>query len=162
VRRAAEQLCGQPNVPLIEVGYPELVFLLSRCHFVVTDPGGIQEEAPPFGKPVLVTRDTTERPEAMELGLAMLVGTDVWRLFDEMTRLLDDNRTYSRMSLVEIRMDAATQAVGPPIDWLPTPLKMRRRRSAEPPEKGKKSGDAVIPALLTPMKQRGPISPPII
>jgi UDP-N-acetylglucosamine 2-epimerase (hydrolysing) len=101
VRRAAEQLCGQPNVPLIEVGYPELVFLLSRCHFVVTDPGGIQEEAPPFGKPVLVTRDTTERPEAMELGLAMLVGTDVWRLFDEMTRLLDDNGTYSRMSLVE-------------------------------------------------------------
>jgi UDP-N-acetylglucosamine 2-epimerase len=64
----------------------------------VTDSGGIQEEAPSFGKPVLVTRDTTERPEAMELGLAKLVGTDERRLFDEMTALLDDPASYSRMS----------------------------------------------------------------
>jgi len=102
MRRAAEPLRGQPNVLLIDpVGYPELVFLLKRCHFVVTGSGGIQEEAPSFGKPVLVTRDTTERPEAMELGLAMLVGTDGRRLFDGMTRLPDDNGTFSRMSLVE-------------------------------------------------------------
>jgi UDP-N-acetylglucosamine 2-epimerase len=56
------------------------------------------EEAPSFGKPVLVTRETTERPEAMELGLAALVGTDEERLFSEMTALLDDSGAYSRMS----------------------------------------------------------------
>jgi len=102
VRRAVELLRGQPNVLLIDpVGYPELVFLMKQCHFVVTDSGGIQEEAPSFGKPVLVTRDTTERPEAMELGLARLVGTDERRLFAEMTALLDDRAAYSRMSRVE-------------------------------------------------------------
>src|SRR5215831_3352467 len=83
------------------VDYPELVFLLKRCHFVVTDSGGIQEEAPSFGKPVLVTRDTTERPEAMEHGLAKLVGTDDQRLFGEMQTLLDDPQAYQRMSRVE-------------------------------------------------------------
>jgi UDP-N-acetylglucosamine 2-epimerase (non-hydrolysing) len=75
--------------------------LLKRCHFVVTDSGGIQEEAPSFGKPVLVTRDTTERPEAMELGLAKLVATEEHRLFDEMSVLLDDPAAYSRMSRTE-------------------------------------------------------------
>ena len=101
VRRVIEQLRGHDNIRLIEpVDYPELVFLLKRCHFVVTDSGGIQEEAPSFGKPVLVTRDTTERPEAMELGLANLVGTDERRLFDEMSALLDDPEAYARMSRV--------------------------------------------------------------
>lgn len=77
VRHAIEPLRRRQNVLLVEpVDYPELVFLLKRCHFVVTDSGGIQEEAPSFGKPVLVTREATERPEAMELGLAKLVGTD--------------------------------------------------------------------------------------
>jgi len=99
VRQAIEPLRGHANVLLTEpVDYPELVFLLHRCHFVVTDSGGIQEEAPSFGKPVLVTRETTERPEAMELGLAALVGTDEERLFSEMTALLDDSGAYSRMS----------------------------------------------------------------
>jgi UDP-N-acetylglucosamine 2-epimerase (non-hydrolysing) len=99
VRRAVEPLRGHAHVLLVEpVDYLELVFLLKRCHFVVTDSGGIQEEAPSFGKPVLVTRDTTERPEAMELGLAKLVGTDERRLFGEMTALLDDPAAYSRMS----------------------------------------------------------------
>jgi UDP-N-acetylglucosamine 2-epimerase (non-hydrolysing) len=101
VRRAIEPLRGQANILLIEpVDYPQLVFLLRRCHFVVTDSGGIQEEAPSFGKPVLVTRDTTERPEAMELGLAKLVGTDEQRLFDEMSALIDDPDAYSRMSQI--------------------------------------------------------------
>jgi UDP-N-acetylglucosamine 2-epimerase (non-hydrolysing) len=101
VRQAIEPLRRHPNVLLIEpVDYPELVFLLKRCHFVVTDSGGIQEEAPSFGKPVLVTRETTERPEAMELGLAALVGTDEDRLFSEMMALLDDRDAYSRMSRV--------------------------------------------------------------
>jgi len=102
VRRSIEPLRRHENILLIEpVDYPELVFLLKRCHFVVTDSGGIQEEAPSFGKPVLVTRDTTERPEAMELGLAKLVGTDERRLFDEMQALLDDPQAYRRMSRVE-------------------------------------------------------------
>ena len=101
VRHAIEPLRRHPNVLLTEpVDYPELVFLLKRCHFVVTDSGGIQEEAPSFGKPVLVTRETTERPEAMELGLAKLVGTNEELLFSEMTALLDDPDAYSRMSRV--------------------------------------------------------------
>ena len=102
VRRATEPLHRHDNILLIEpVDYPELVFLLKQCHFVVTDSGGIQEEAPSFGKPVLVTRDTTERPEAIEHGLAKLVGTDERRLFDEMQALLDDPQAYRRMSRVE-------------------------------------------------------------
>ena len=101
VRQAIEPLRRHANVLLTEpVDYPELVYLLKRCHFVVTDSGGIQEEAPSFGKPVLVTRETTERPEAMELGLARLVGTDEELLFSEMTALLDDPGAYSRMSRV--------------------------------------------------------------
>ena len=101
VRQAIEPLRRHANVLLTEpVDYPELVFLLKRCHFVVTDSGGIQEEAPSFGKPVLVTRETTERPEAMELGLATLVGTDEELLFSKMTLLLDDRDAYSRMSRV--------------------------------------------------------------
>jgi UDP-N-acetylglucosamine 2-epimerase len=101
VWRATEPLRRHDNVRLVEpVDYPQLVFLLKRCHFVVTDSGGIQEEAPSFGKPVLVTRDTTERPEAIEQGLAKLVGTDERRLFDEMQALLDDPQAYRRMSRV--------------------------------------------------------------
>ena len=101
VRQAIEPLRRHPNVLLTEpVDYPELVFLLERCHFVVTDSGGIQEEAPSFGKPVLVTRDTTERPEAMELGFAALVGTDEDLLFSKMTALLDDPDAHSLMSRV--------------------------------------------------------------
>jgi UDP-N-acetylglucosamine 2-epimerase (non-hydrolysing) len=101
VRRATAPLHGHPNVLLTDpIDYAELVFLLKRCRLVVTDSGGIQEEAPSFGKPVLVTRDTTERPEAMELGLARLVGTDEERLFLEMSALLDDADAYARMSQI--------------------------------------------------------------
>ena len=89
--RGQSRHLGEPRIQLA-------VFLLKRCHFIVTDSGGIQEEAPSFGKPVLVTRDTTERPEAMELGLARLVATDEHRLFHEMSALLDDPDAYSRMS----------------------------------------------------------------
>src|SRR6516164_5325469 len=101
VREAIEALRCHQNVLLTEpVDYPELVFLLKRCHFVVTDSGGIQEEAPSFAKPVLVTRETTERPEAMELGLARLVGTDEDLLYSSMIALLDDPNTYAQMSRV--------------------------------------------------------------
>jgi UDP-N-acetylglucosamine 2-epimerase (non-hydrolysing) len=101
VRRAFAPLLNYSNIRLVApVDYPELVYLLKRCHFVVTDSGGIQEEAPSFGKPVLVTRETTERPEAMELGCAKLVGTDEQRLFEAMCALLDDAATYRLMSQV--------------------------------------------------------------
>src|SRR4051812_22884215 len=102
VRRTIEPLRQYQSIRLIEpVNYPELVFLLKQCHFVVTDSGGIQEEAPSFGKPVLVTRHNTERPEAMELGLAKLVGDDEYVLYDEMCALLDEPSRYARMSHVE-------------------------------------------------------------
>jgi UDP-N-acetylglucosamine 2-epimerase len=101
VRRAFRPLSGRRNILLVEpVSYPELVYLLRCCHFVVTDSGGIQEEAPSFGKPVLVTRETTERPEAIELGLAQLVGTDEQRLYKAMCALLDDPEAYRGMSRV--------------------------------------------------------------
>jgi UDP-N-acetylglucosamine 2-epimerase (non-hydrolysing) len=101
VRRAAAPLHGHPNVLLTDpMDYSELVFLLKRCRLVVTDSGGIQEEAPSFGKPVLVTRDTTERPEAVELGLARLVGTNEERLYLEMSVLLDDADACAGMSQV--------------------------------------------------------------
>jgi UDP-N-acetylglucosamine 2-epimerase (non-hydrolysing) len=102
VQRAVEPLRRCQRIRLIEpVDYPELVFLLKQCHFVVTDSGGIQEEAPSFGKPVLVTREVTERPEAMEMGLAKLVGSDDALLYDEMCALLDKPLAYARMSRVE-------------------------------------------------------------
>jgi UDP-N-acetylglucosamine 2-epimerase (non-hydrolysing) len=101
VRRAVASLRGHDNILLVEpVDYPELVYLLRRCHFVVTDSGGIQEEAPSFGKPVLVTRAATERPEAMEQGLARLVGSDERLLGEAMGALLDDPAVYRRMSRV--------------------------------------------------------------
>ena len=101
VRRAIETLRRHDNIRLTEpVDYPELVYLLKRCHCVVTDSGGIQEEAPSFGKPVLVTRAATERPEAMEQGLARLVGTDEDLLVAALGELLDDPVAYRRMSRV--------------------------------------------------------------
>ncbi|HJU19504.1 MAG TPA: UDP-N-acetylglucosamine 2-epimerase (non-hydrolyzing) [Stellaceae bacterium] len=101
VRRAAEPLRQRHNVRLVEpVDYPELALLLKRCRFVVTDSGGIQEEAPSLGKPVLVTRERTERPEAVEAGSALVVGTDERRLYEAMERLLDDEALYLRMSRV--------------------------------------------------------------
>jgi UDP-N-acetylglucosamine 2-epimerase len=101
VRQAAEPLWLRENVMLIEpVDYPTLALLLRKCYFVVTDSGGIQEEAPSLGKPVLVTRDRTERPEAVEAGSAMVIGTNETRLFEAMERLLDDRDLYLRMSRV--------------------------------------------------------------
>ena len=102
VQLAIEPLRRCQGIRLVEpVDYPVLVFLLKQCHFVVTDSGGIQEEAPSFGKPVLVTREITERPEAMELGLAKLVGSDDALLYDEMCALLDEPLAYARMSQVD-------------------------------------------------------------
>jgi UDP-N-acetylglucosamine 2-epimerase (non-hydrolysing) len=81
--------------------YSDLLRLLRRCHFVLTDSGGIQEEAPSFHKPVLVLRDVTERQELIEANAGRLVGTDTGRILEEARRLLSDAETYAAMSRVD-------------------------------------------------------------
>lgn len=92
-------LSGISNVHLIEpLDYLPFVYLMVRCTLILTDSGGIQEEAPALGKPVLVLRDTTERPEAVDAGTVRLVGTDTDRIVAEASQLLDDESEYRRMS----------------------------------------------------------------
>jgi len=92
-------LQGVNNVHLIEPqDYLPFVYLMTRSHIILTDSGGIQEEAPSLGKPVLVMRDTTERPEALEAGTVKLVGTNYQNIVDAVTVLLTDEREYNRMS----------------------------------------------------------------
>jgi len=87
------------NVILIEPqDYLPFVWLMNHAWLILTDSGGIQEEAPSLGKPVLVMRETTERPEAIDAGTVRLVGTDSQRIVDEVTRLLRDENEYQRMS----------------------------------------------------------------
>tara|TARA_R100001244_G_scaffold39766_1_gene35657 strand:+ start:35469 stop:36614 length:1146 start_codon:yes stop_codon:yes gene_type:complete len=87
------------NVAMIEpLDYPNFVSLLKQCHFMMTDSGGVQEEAPALGKPVLVMRDTTERPEGVAAGTAKLVGTDKAVILAEATRLLDEQDHYLAMA----------------------------------------------------------------
>jgi UDP-N-acetylglucosamine 2-epimerase (non-hydrolysing) len=98
---AHELLGGRPNVHLIEpLPYVPFVGLMRRACFLITDSGGIQEEAPSLGKPVLVLREKTERPEAVEAGTVKLVGTDEDRIVRETERLLDDREEYERMTRV--------------------------------------------------------------
>lgn len=85
------------NVHLIEpLDYFSFVWLMNRAYLILTDSGGIQEEAPSLGKPVLVMRKTTERPEGIEAGTAKLVGTDRSKIFTEAMNLLHDNRLYQK------------------------------------------------------------------
>ena len=87
------------NLFLIEpLEYLSFVYLMEKSTIVLTDSGGIQEEAPGLGKPVLVMRDTTERPEALESGTVHLVGTDYDKIMIEVTTLLNDAAAYQRMS----------------------------------------------------------------
>ena len=87
------------NLFFIEpLDYLDFVYLMSRSYLVLTDSGGIQEEAPGLGKPVLVMRDTTERPEALEAGTVRLVGTDYGRIMAEVSALMDDPAHYQAMS----------------------------------------------------------------
>ena len=93
-------LSGISNVHLIEpLDYLPFVHLMTRATLILTDSGGIQEEAPSLGKPVLVMRDTTERPEAVEAGTVRLVGTDARTIVEGVSRLLDDAGEYRRMSV---------------------------------------------------------------
>lgn len=78
--------------------YQPFVWLMSQAHIIITDSGGVQEEAPSLGKPVLVMRETTERPEAVEAGTVLLVGTDPTRIRDEALRLLNDDTAYAEMA----------------------------------------------------------------
>jgi UDP-N-acetylglucosamine 2-epimerase (non-hydrolysing) len=88
-----------PNVHLIEpLDYLPFVYLMGRSYLILTDSGGVQEEAPSLGKPVLVMRDTTERPEAVDAGTVKLVGTNHPLIVQEATTLLDDAQAYERMA----------------------------------------------------------------
>ena len=93
-------LTGISNVHLIEpLDYLPFVYMMSRSHIILTDSGGIQEEAPSLGKPVLVMRDTTERPEAVAAGTVKLVGTETANIVRELNRLLSDPVAYRTMSV---------------------------------------------------------------
>jgi UDP-N-acetylglucosamine 2-epimerase (non-hydrolysing) len=92
-------LGGLPTVHLIEpIGYPSMLWLLDQSAIVLTDSGGIQEEAPALGKPVLVMRDKTERIEGIQAGTAILVGTDPEKIVAETRKLLDDGEAYKAMA----------------------------------------------------------------
>ena len=94
-----EELGGKPRVHLIEpLDYEPFANLMHRSTLILTDSGGVQEEAPALGKPVLVLRDTTERPEAVTAGTVLLVGTDQERVYSEARRLLSDPAAYARMA----------------------------------------------------------------
>ena len=103
VRKPIHEVFGEdltrPNFFFIEpLQYLEFVYLMEKSTIVLTDSGGIQEEAPGLGKPVLVMRDTTERPEALESGTVHLVGTDYDKIFNEVSTLLEDEVAYEKMS----------------------------------------------------------------
>lgn len=94
-----ENLSDLGNMFFIEpLEYLSFVFLMEKAAIVLTDSGGIQEEAPGLGKPVLVMRDTTERPEALDAGTVKLVGTDYWKIVDAVSVLLEDENEYAKMS----------------------------------------------------------------
>ena len=103
VRKPIHEVFGEdltrPNFFFIEpLQYLEFVYLMEKSSIVLTDSGGIQEEAPGLGKPVLVMRDTTERPEALASGTVHLVGTDYDKIMNEVSTLLDDATAYEKMS----------------------------------------------------------------
>jgi UDP-N-acetylglucosamine 2-epimerase (non-hydrolysing) len=94
-----EILSNTKNVHLIEpLQYEQFIYMMNKSYFIITDSGGVQEEAPSLGKPVLVMRDTTERPEAVEAGTVKLVGTNTKTIIEEAQKLLDDEREYNTMS----------------------------------------------------------------
>jgi len=92
-------LMGLCNFHLIDpLGYEPFVYLLKHCYIVLTDSGGIQEEAPSLGKPVLVMRDVTERPEAVDAGTVRLVGANRERIVANVSELIDNTASYKKMS----------------------------------------------------------------
>lgn len=100
VQKPVYELLGRvKNIQLIApLSYPAFVWLMNVSKLIITDSGGVQEEAPSLGKPVLVMRDTTERPEAVDAGTVILVGTDTQKIVAETTKLLNDKELYQKMS----------------------------------------------------------------
>lgn len=95
-----EKLANINNIFLIEpLDYSRFVYLLKSCYLILTDSGGIQEEAPSLGKPVLVMRDNTERPEAIDAGTVRLVGTSPTKIYKNVSELIDNQEAYKKMSL---------------------------------------------------------------
>ena len=96
-----ELLDGVENIFLIEPQqYQPFVYLMDKSYFIITDSGGVQEEAPSLGKPVLVMRDTTERPEAVTAGTVKLLGTDTKMIFDSASELLSNPEIYDMMTKI--------------------------------------------------------------
>ncbi|HET8804419.1 MAG TPA: UDP-N-acetylglucosamine 2-epimerase (non-hydrolyzing), partial [Aequorivita sp.] len=96
-----ELLNGVENIHLVSpLAYPAFIWLMEKSYLIITDSGGIQEEAPSLGKPVLVTRTTTERPEAVDEGTVLLVGTDKIRIVAETEKLLNNTAYYNAMSML--------------------------------------------------------------
>ncbi|MBW7952227.1 MAG: UDP-N-acetylglucosamine 2-epimerase (non-hydrolyzing) [Chitinophagaceae bacterium] len=92
-------LSNQPNIKLIQpLNYESFIWLMNKSYLIITDSGGVQEEAPSLGKPVLVMRDVTERPEAVDAGTVLLVGTDTQKIITETEQLLHDDNAYTLMS----------------------------------------------------------------
>ena len=100
VQRPVYEILGeQENIKLIApLAYPAFVWLMNKAELVITDSGGVQEEAPSLGKPVLVMRNTTERPEAVDAGTVLLVGTNKEKIVRETLNLLGDQELYKKMS----------------------------------------------------------------
>lgn len=103
VQKPVSEILGKVrNVHLVTpLSYPAFVWMMNNSRIIITDSGGVQEEAPSLGKPVLVMRDTTERPEAVEAGTVVLVGTDRNKIVNESIALLDDTERYEAMSRVK-------------------------------------------------------------
>ena len=94
-----ELLDSVTNIKLINpLSYPAFVWLMEKAYLIITDSGGVQEEAPSLGKPVLVMRDTTERPEAVDAGTVLLVGTNTEKIISETKRLIENKQAYESMS----------------------------------------------------------------
>lgn len=100
VKKPVYEILGEvSNIKLIDpLAYPAFVWLMNQSYIIITDSGGVQEEAPSLGKPVLVMRDTTERPEAVEAGTVILVGTNIQKIVSECLSLLNDANKYQKMS----------------------------------------------------------------
>lgn len=113
VRGPVERILGDRKHVLLlpPQGYARFVHLMQRAHIILTDSGGIQEEAPGLGRPVLVLRDRTERPEAVAAGTARLVGTSATRIVQEVDRLLTDREAYERMATATNPFGDGTAAV---------------------------------------------------
>jgi len=140
-----EQLGGVPNVILLPpLDYQPLVWLLQRCSFLVTDSGGLQEEATAVGRPVLVLRESTERPEGVRAGTAELVGSDRERILRHARLLMEDPAVYERMSRRTYPYGNGT-AAAKIADRLSTPLNVPTRSLvAEQAYEGAPTGDTAV------------------